>query len=102
VVKVAAEEISAGGLFDTRKVRKASIGLSVSDTGIGIPKVAYDGIFKKLFRAENARELDTDGAGLGLYLTKLVLKQLDGEIWFTSNVGKGTTFRVLIPLVGVE
>ncbi len=101
-VKIVAQEVSLGESFDTKTASEKSIGLSITDNGIGIPLAQQDQIFKKLFRTENAREVDTDGVGLGLYLTKLVLERMKGLIWFTSHVGKGTTFYVLLPYNGLE
>jgi two-component system sensor histidine kinase VicK len=84
--------------------------LTVSDQGIGIPKADQSKIFTKLFRSGNAQLFKTDGTGLGLYITKLILDAIDGKIWFESNTkeqglpaGKqGTTFYVTIPLKGMK
>jgi len=69
----------------------------VKDTGCGIPKAEHDQVFGKLFRASNVR--DTDGNGFGLYVAKGGVEGHGGRIWFDSAEGKGTTFRVLLPLV---
>ena len=66
----------------------------VTDTGFGIPVDQQDKIFSKMFRADNAREATSDGNGLGLYLTKSIVEMLRGEISFTSEENKGTTFTV--------
>lgn len=71
--------------------------LSVADNGLGIPPAQQSEIFKKLFRADNVKELFTDGNGLGLYITKSILEVAGGEIWFESKEGKGSTFFVLLP-----
>jgi len=70
--------------------------IAVSDTGCGIPVDAQDKIFTKLFRAENAKVADPGGSGLGLYLTRAIVKALNGGIEFASEEGKGTTFTVTI------
>ena len=70
----------------------------VQDSGIGIPTDQQDKVFQKLFRADNAREGDTDGTGLGLYLVKLIIEKMGGTIRFESSEGKGTTFFVRLPL----
>ncbi|MDO8592925.1 MAG: MASE3 domain-containing protein [bacterium] len=84
----------------TLQIKKgaAKIIISLSDTGCGIPKSQQDKIFAKLFRADNAKEISTEGAGLGLYMTRSILKKIGGEIWFSSEQNKGTTFFVTIPL----
>jgi PAS domain S-box-containing protein len=76
--------------------------LKISDTGCGIPKNQQDKIFTKLFRADNVREKDTEGTGLGLYIVKTIIDNSDGKIWFTSEENKGTTFFVTIPITGMK
>jgi PAS domain S-box-containing protein len=71
---------------------------SISDTGCGIPASAQDRIFTKLYRADNARHMDPDGTGLGLYIAKSLIESLHGAISFTSSEGKGTTFDFTIPV----
>ena len=74
---------------------------SVADNGIGIPANVHSRIFEKLFRADNAVEMRTDGTGLGLYVVRAIVEQSGGKIWFTSKEGVGTTFFVSIPLTGM-
>ena len=80
------------------KSSQATYAYTVQDSGIGIPKDQQDKVFQKLFRADNAREGDTTGTGLGLYLVKLILEKMGGSIMFTSDSGKGTLFTVRIPV----
>ena len=77
---------------------KKNVIITVSDTGIGIPKSQQNLIFTKLFRADNARTGDIDGTGLGLYIVKSVIENSGGKIWFKSIENKGTTFFVKLPL----
>jgi signal transduction histidine kinase len=74
-----------------------TIHFAISDTGCGIPKDQQGDIFKKMFRASNAQVINVDGNGLGLYLVKLLVQHLQGDIRFTSREGHGTTFRVTLP-----
>lgn len=78
------------------------IAITVADTGLGIPQSEQSFIFSKLYRATNARESDTDGTGLGLYIVKSVVEQAGGTIRFESLEGKGTTFFVLLPKSGMR
>lgn len=91
-----------GGKIKVSLARKESdILISVTDSGIGIPKSQQVQIFTKLFRADNAREKETNGTGLGLYMSKAIIEQSGGKIWFESE-GEGTTFYVTIPLSGMK
>lgn len=76
---------------------KSKITVSVSDQGIGIPKHHQEKIFTKLFRSDNAKEMDPDGTGLGLYITKSVMEVIDSSIAFTSKENVGTTFTLHFP-----
>ncbi len=76
--------------------------IKVADTGLGIPEDQKEKIFTKLFRADNARESDAEGTGLGLYIIKSILDQSGGKVWFESVENKGTTFYVAIPLSGMQ
>ncbi len=71
--------------------------ISVEDNGIGIPEASKDRIFERLFRADNAKEVHSEGTGLGLYLVKKIVETLGGKIWFESKENIGTTFFVDIP-----
>lgn len=73
----------------------------VSDSGMGIPEEQQDKVFSKLFRADNVRETDTEGTGLGLYIVKSIVDQSGGSISFVSARNKGTTFTVRLPLAGM-
>lgn len=76
--------------------------ISVADTGFGIPEEAQAKIFTKLYRADNAREKDADGNGLGLYIVKSIVEQSQGKVWFVSKEHQGTTFYVALPLSGMQ
>lgn len=76
--------------------------IKVSDTGVGIPENVQDKIFTKLFRADNARVVESEGTGLGLYIIKSIVERGGGRTWFVSGENKGTTFFVEIPLSGMR
>ncbi len=65
---------------------------SVSDTGIGIVPENFDLIFEPFRQVDGTFTREHDGAGLGLAVSKELVKKLNGEIWVESKIGKGTTF----------
>lgn len=67
--------------------------LSVEDNGEGIDAIHHDKIFNMFYRATTR----STGSGLGLYLVKEVVDRLNGNISLSSEYGKGTTFRVMLP-----
>jgi signal transduction histidine kinase len=73
--------------------------LSIADTGIGIPEGDRDRLFEKFVRMENAKKVDANGSGLGLFIVKKVIDAHGGKIWFQSEEGKGTTFSIELPAV---
>jgi PAS domain S-box-containing protein len=87
-----------GSIIGGRALAVDSIAIQVADSGYGIPASQHEGIFKKLFRADNIRRNDTEGNGLGLYIVKSIVEKLGGSVWFESEENKGSTFFVTIPL----
>lgn len=75
---------------------KKTLTLSVRDEGIGIPKEDHKHLFDRFFRASNAGNIQ--GTGLGLNIVKRYADLLNGNISFTSEYEKGSTFIVTIPL----
>lgn len=69
--------------------------LSVSDQGTGIPIEARSQIFKPFFRTKRGSK---NGLGLGLSISKGIVEKLGGQINFESETGKGTVFRVILPI----
>jgi signal transduction histidine kinase len=92
----------AGGNVSISITRGSSMNdtvyVTVSDTGIGIPKDEQDKVFDKLHRAKNAQASVPDGTGLGLYVVKTIVERVKGTITFDSIEGKGTSFHVTLPV----
>ncbi len=74
---------------------------SVKDTGYGIPVTSQQYIFTKFFRADNIITQDVSGTGLGLFLAKAIIENLQGELWFESKEGEGSTFCFTLPVRGI-
>ncbi|MCB9194697.1 MAG: PAS domain S-box protein [Flavobacteriales bacterium] len=69
---------------------------SISDNGIGIPEGEQKNLFERFFRAENVSNIQ--GTGLGLNIVKKYVELLGGKIEFESQLGKGTTFYIKLPI----
>jgi signal transduction histidine kinase len=78
--------------------RNKNLYFQIDDEGIGIPKEDQKFIFQKFFRAKNAMITQTNGTGLGLYISKEIIKKLKGKIGFKSQEQKGSTFWFSIPI----
>lgn len=90
--------MSGGKVAVSMKSTTKHVQIEVSDTGIGVPKKDQKRLFQRLFRADNVRKMDTDGNGLGLYITKMIIESLGGSVLVKSVEGKGSTFTVKLPL----
>ena len=75
--------------------------LKVIDNGIGISQEDKSRIFEKFARIDNPLTRSVQGNGLGLYITKTLVEQMNGEIDFEST-DNGTTFEVILPLYNPE
>lgn len=76
----------------------AKVEIVVADQGMGIAPEDKNKIFHKFFRASGAVQVEPDGSGLGLFISKDVIEKHGGSIWFTDRVGGGTEFHFTLPL----
>lgn len=79
-------------------VTETEIEFSIRDHGIGIPEDQKERIFSRFFRANNAIKKETEGSGLGLYISKNIIEAHGGKIWFESKEGEGATFYFSLPI----
>lgn len=77
-----------------------SVGVSVSDFGIGIKGSHLNKVFERFYQDKNRIRVSNGGLGLGLYISKEIIKKHNGKIWARSEKGKGSTFSFNIPLDG--
>ncbi|MFC1663550.1 ATP-binding protein [Patescibacteria group bacterium] len=77
--------------------KEKEIEFSVKDTGVGISENQQNRVFTKFFRGANAIRMETEGSGLGLFITKNIVEAHGGRIWFESKENKGTTFYFTLP-----
>lgn len=76
--------------------------ITVSDTGIGIPKGRLDTIFEEFSQAEEDTSRRFGGTGLGLSISRLLAQNMGGDISVTSEVGKGSVFKVVLKVEAAE
>ncbi|WP_142329276.1 HAMP domain-containing sensor histidine kinase [Bacillus sp. AFS088145] len=70
----------------------------INDKGIGIAKELQDKIFNRFYRIEEHRSRDEGNTGLGLSIAKSIIESLNGEIIVNSEFGKGSSFKIKIPI----
>jgi two-component system, OmpR family, phosphate regulon sensor histidine kinase PhoR len=80
---------------------RAELEMAVSDDGEGIPAQALPRIFERFYRADSSRARHVGGTGLGLAIVKHLIGAMDGDVWAESELGRGTTVRIRLP-VGSE
>jgi signal transduction histidine kinase len=72
--------------------------IEVTDTGGGIPKEDLPRVFSRLYRADNPLIQGVGDTGVGLSIAKTLTEALGGRIWVESELGVGSTFKVLLPI----
>jgi signal transduction histidine kinase len=74
----------------------------VQDTGLGISQEDQKKMFTPYFRSNNEEALERPGTGLGMSLTRELIRLHNGEVWIESEIGKGSIFHFTIPLAKEE
>ena len=81
---------------------RRQVNLTVADTGVGIPQERLDAIFQHFEQGDNSTTRQFGGTGLGLAITRQLAELMDGSIQVSSQLGKGSTFRLTISLPRCE
>ncbi len=76
--------------------------VSVTDTGIGIPRDKLDVIFEPFQQVDNNAARQYEGTGLGLPISRKLIEKQGGRMWVESEVGVGSTFSFALPIAGFE
>ena len=71
---------------------------AVSDEGLGIPASEHPRIFEKFYRVDPNQRRGVGGTGLGLYISRELVRRMSGRMWVESIEGRGSTFYVELPL----
>jgi two-component system phosphate regulon sensor histidine kinase PhoR len=82
---------------DVERTAGGTVTVAVTDDGEGIPAQALPRIFERFYRADSARARHVGGTGLGLAIVKHLVGAMDGQVTAESELGRGTTIRVVLP-----
>ena len=93
---------NGGTITISTRARGGAILVEVSDEGLGIPYGEQEMIFERFYRLDPQQTQGVGGTGLGLYISRELVKRMNGRIDLTSRVGKGSTFTVQLPDAGRE
>lgn len=91
-----------GQIHITSSLINKTFQIDIRDSGVGIPKEQQQYIFKRYFRAKNVINSNEIGFGIGLMVTRELVKLHHGDIWFDSNQDQGTTFHLRLPMSEIE
>ncbi len=102
--KIKAEDIKNNSFFVKipSKLSKEYVEISVKDNGIGIAKENWNKVFEQFKQIENSLSRKVGGSGLGLPIAKRLMDAHKGFIWLDSELNKGTTFYLAIPIMNEE
>ncbi len=93
---------SEGSVTTTIFLNNDFVEIKVIDTGIGINEKDYQIIFEEFRQASEGYNRNFEGSGLGLSITKKIVEKFGGTITVESEIGKGTTFKVILPVTNAE
>ena len=79
-----------------------ALNLAVRDTGPGISAADQAKLFQEFQQADNSNTRKKEGTGLGLAISKRIIEMHGGRVWMESQLGKGSTFFVTLPVQVAE
>jgi signal transduction histidine kinase len=88
-----------GSIVVSAKVKKGTVHFSVKDSGIGISRGDQQKIFNKFYRSEDYRIRETNGTGLGLYVSAKLARKIGTQINIASRLNHGSTFSFDLPQI---
>ncbi|MCP4543472.1 MAG: response regulator [Chloroflexi bacterium] len=92
-----------GGKIEVRAYPvEGAVRVDIRDTGIGIAPNDLGHIFERFYRADDPVVQEATGTGLGLSIAKMFVEMHGGRVWVESELGKGSTFTVLLPVPAKE
>ncbi|MBM7703995.1 ATP-binding protein [Metabacillus iocasae] len=95
LVANAVKYTDTGQVTATAKREGENLFVSITDTGIGIPKEEWDMVFEDSYRVVSPKQFSDNGMGLGLYISRQLARKMNGDVWVEhSIVGKGTTISI--------
>ena len=99
--KISSEDIKNNKFFENlpNNLSKEYVQISVKDNGIGIAEENWNKVFEQFRQIENSLSRNVGGSGLGLSIAKQMIEAHKGFIWLNSELGKGSTFYLAIPIM---
>ncbi len=91
-------EVSLNVSQIVRDNNKQSLFINIKDTGIGISEEAKKKVFDRFYRADSNSDFSTYGTGIGLAITKQNVETMNGSITLDSEINKGSSFKVFLPV----
>jgi len=81
------------------EIKEKNLAIKVKDSGMGMNAKAREGLFQKFYRVQNDETKKIVGTGLGLWITKQLIKAMKGDIYVDSIEGEGSVFTITFPLI---
>ena len=89
-----------GTITVSSRARGGAVLLEVTDEGLGIPYGEQEMVFERFYRLDPQQTRGVGGTGLGLHISRELVKRMNGQITLRSRVGRGSTFTVQLPDAG--